>query len=111
MIFPDDENGDVLRRMAVSDFPFSKFHDVDFFALFARNEDAAFVAKQFIADHEAGNPLVAVKTVPHEAGRTELRIVKSMLVTHESVTAFENLLADRCARFDSQLDGWGVMQD
>ena len=111
MIFPDDENGDVLRRMADSDFPFSQPHDVDFFALFARNDDAAFVAKQFIADHKAGNRVAAVKTSAHESGGTELKIVKSMLVTHENVSAFETLLAERCARFDSKLDGWGVMQD
>ena len=111
MQFPDDENGDVLRRMHASGFDFGQPHDVDFFALFAKNEDATVVAKQFIADHETGDPLVSVKTASHDSGRTELAIVKSMLVTHENVTAFENLLADRCASFDGKLDGWGVMQD
>ena len=111
MTFPDDENGDVFRRMEASAFDFSRPHNVDFFAIFPTMREANEVAKQFIADHHAGAPLVSVKTRPSEKGVTELMIVKSMLVTHEDVTNFENLLGRRVAQHDGCLDGWGVMQE
>ena len=62
MSFPDDENGDVLRRMEASAFDFSMPHNVDFFAVFRTEEMADVVAEQFVADHHAGDTLVAVDT-------------------------------------------------
>ena len=44
MQFPDDENGDVLRRMAASGFDFGRAHDVDFYAVFGEQANAALVA-------------------------------------------------------------------
>jgi hypothetical protein len=108
--FPDDENGDVLRRMAASHFNFDVPHDVDFFALFSRGEDAATVAKLLIADAQ-NQSLAAVKTSEADRGGTELKVVKRMFVTHENVTAFELLLGRVCTRHGGELDGWGVMQD
>ena len=110
MHFPGDENGDVLRRMASSGFDFNQPHDVEFFAVFRTEEDARAVAKLFVSDHLAGDRLVAVDTAPHHVGGMELKIVKSMLVTHENVTALEKLLEERASRFDSYMDGWGVLQ-
>ena len=111
MQFPNDVNGDVFRRMAASGFDFGRAHDVEFFAVFRTEEDADRVAKEFVADHNAGDRLVAVDTAPHERGGMELKIVKSMMLTHESVTAFETLLAERSGKYDSYMDGWGVLQD
>ena len=111
MTFPDDENGDVLRRMEASAFDFSRPHNVDFFAIFRTKEIADVVAKQFVADHNAGERLVSIETRPSDKGGMELMIVKSMLVTYENVTNFENLLAQRVAQHDGYLDGWGVMQE
>jgi hypothetical protein len=34
-----------------------------------------------------------------------------MIVTYEDVSRFEETLAERVARVDGYLDGWGVMQD
>jgi hypothetical protein len=109
--FPDDENGDVLRRMADSDFPFEQPHDVDFYAVFPSHDDANLVARQLIGGHDAGERLAAVKTAPHHRAGTELKVVKTMLVTHENVTAFETRLADLCRTHGGKLDGWGVLQD
>lgn len=110
MSFPDDENGDVFRRMEASCFNFSIPHNVDFFAVLPNMEEADAVAKQFIAGHDAGEPIVSVETCPGEKG-AELTIVKAMLVTYENVTQFEKLLARRVARHDGYVDGWGVMQE
>jgi hypothetical protein len=111
MSFPNDENGDVFRRMEASAFDFSIPHNVDFFAVFPTMQEADAVAKQFIADHHAGALLVSVETYPSEKGGTELMVVKEMLVTHENVTRFEKLLAQRAEKHDGYVDGWGVMQE
>jgi hypothetical protein len=111
MQFPDDENGDVLRRMAASGFPFDKPHEVDFFAVFPTMEAANTVARQYMADHHAGATMAGVETGPHHRAGAELKLVKTMLVTHENVTAFEGLLAERSRQVGGELDGWGVLQD
>lgn len=111
MQFPDDTNGEVFKRMASSGFDFGPPHDVEFFAVFRTKEDADRVAQEYVADHRAGDTLVAVDTQPHDVGGMELKIVKSMLVSHENVTAFEKLLAERSGKYDGYMDGWGILQD
>jgi len=108
--FPNDENGDVLRRMAASGFAFGQPHDVDFFAIFPRKDDAMRVAKLLAAADRTDNSLTAIAD-SHQSGQTELKIVRNMLVTHENVTAFEAFLGELCAGHGGALDGWGVLQD
>lgn len=110
MDFPDDLNGDVFRRMQASNFDFSVAHDVEFFAVFRTEAEADAVAGEFLADHQAGDRLKAIETRPASAGGMELFLVKAMLVSYENVTAFERRLAQRVAKHDGYLDGWGVLQ-
>ena len=110
MQFPDDENGDVLRRMQTSGFNFSVPHDVEFFAVFRTEREADVVARQFVADRSGGESFVSIETRPAERGGMELVLVKSMLVTHESISAFESRLAERVSQHDGYMDGWGVLQ-
>ncbi len=108
--FPFDSNGDVFRRMQASGFDFSKPHDVEFFAVFRTEAEADEVAQLYLADHKAGERLVNIETRPAESGGMELELVKSMLLTHGAVTAFESVLRERVATRDGYLDGWGVLQ-
>jgi hypothetical protein len=108
--YPDDINGNVLRRMQASNFDFTKPHDVEFFAVFRTEEAAASVAKEYVADRKAGDRIVNIETRPAESGGMELELVKHMIVTHEAVTEFEQRLAERVARHDGYLDCWGVFQ-
>ncbi|OYY73220.1 MAG: hypothetical protein B7Y40_10420 [Gammaproteobacteria bacterium 28-57-27] len=111
MHFPNDENGDVLRRMEASGFDFSVPHDVEFFAVFRTEAEADTVARQFVADRTGGDPVVAIETQPAERGGMELMVVKSMVVTYENVSAFEQRLAQRVSQHDGYMDGWGVLQE
>ena len=111
MQFPNDENGDVLRRMAASGFDFNQVHDVDFFALFRVKEDAALVARQLLEADRSEKSLTSVTTETHQDGATELKIVRTMLVTHDRITRFERYLGEICGSHGGELDGWGVMQD
>ena len=108
--FPNDANGDVLRRMQSSGFDFTKPHDVEFFAVFRTEKMADSVAMEFVADSKAGDKYKAINTKPATRGGMELRLVKSMLVTYENVTAVERKLAKRVSKHDGYMDGWGVFQ-
>ncbi len=110
MNYPNDENGDVFRRMRDSGFDFTKPHDVEFFAVFRTEEAADAVAFEFVADRKAGESLVNIETRPAESGGMELELVKRMIVTYEAVTEFEKRLANRVSKHDAYMDGWGVLQ-
>lgn len=110
MAYPDDENGDVFRRMDRHGFDFSKEHVVDFHAVMATEEEADKVARMFLADHKSGQKLEKIETKAHEIGGMRLNLAKKMFVTYESVAEFESLLAERVSQFEGYLDGWGVMQ-
>lgn len=111
MDYPTDANGDVFRRLESHGFDFKSPHDVEFFAVFPDEEAADKVAKQYVADHHAGEKLANVETKPARDGGMELVVVKSMLVTYENVSGFEDKLANRVAAAGGRLDGWGVMQE
>ena len=111
LVYPDDVNGDVFRRMRAANFDFTEPHDVEFFAVFSTEEGADSVAMEYAADHKAGDHLVNIETRPAESGGMELELVKRMILTHEAVTEFEQRLAARVAKHDGYLDGWGVVQE
>lgn len=111
MQFPQDVNGDVFRRMQKSGFDFLKPHDVEFFAVFRTEGEADAVAKQYLADHKAGQRLVNIETRPARRGGMELLLVKKMLLTYEGIVDFERMLQERVSACDGYLDGWGVLQD
>ena len=50
MTFPDDENGDVLRRMQADGFDFTQPHNIEFFAIFPTEEDADELSGDAIAE-------------------------------------------------------------
>jgi hypothetical protein len=109
--FPNDKNGDVLRRMAASGFDFSVAYHIEFFAMFCSKEDATLAARQLVEVDRADNLLASVTTDPLQGGATELKIVRNMLVTHAGIASVERQLGGICARYGGELDGWGVMQD
>ena len=111
MEFPKDATGDVLRRMHASGFDFGSEHPIEFFAVFPTEEAADTVAKQYLAEHKAGDKLVNIETQPAESGGMELILAKRMLATHENISAFEKKLAERSAGAGGRADGWGVMQE
>lgn len=110
MEFPDDDNGDVFRRMHDAGFDFTRPHDVEFFAVFRTEATADRVAMLYVADRGNGEPLVNIETRPGHSGGMELELVRRMRVTHADVTAFEQRLNERALAHDGRLDGWGVLQ-
>jgi hypothetical protein len=111
MKYPDDINGDVFRRMEENGLDFSVEHVVDFYSVFATEEEADLIARMYLADHKSGDELAKIETKPHAKGGMELTLSKRMLVTYEAVTKFEAELLRRLTRVDGYLDGWGVFQE
>ena len=111
MSYPENANGDVLRRMEESGFDFSVEHVVDFFAVFATEAEADQIARLYLADHKAGDTFKNIETRPRDEGGIELTLSKQMLVTYERITAFEHKLAERMSTVEGAMDGWGVLQE
>jgi hypothetical protein len=53
-MYPDDVNGDVFRRLEEDNFDFSIEYPVDFYAIYATEEEADLVAKQYAKDWNGG---------------------------------------------------------
>jgi hypothetical protein len=111
MQFPDDDNGDVLRRMEKHEFDFSREHEIEFFAVFATEEEAKQIGELYLADHQSGEKTTNIETTPNEEGGMALILAKIMFPTHENITSFEEKLAERVSTVEGYLDGWGVLQD
>lgn len=106
--YPEDTNGDVFRRLEEQNFDFSKKHNVEFFAVFATEEEADQIAKQYVEDWNSGTNFINIETRPHEVGGMELELVIEMEVTYENIVAFENKLEERVSKVEGYLDGWGL---
>ncbi|MBW2942467.1 ribonuclease E inhibitor RraB [Zhongshania aquimaris] len=108
-MYPNDVNGDVFRRLEEDNFDFSIEHPVDFYAIYATEEEADLVAKQYATDWKRGQQFKNIETRPSEKGGMELELVPIMKVTYENIVAFEKTLAERTAKVNGYLDGWGVL--
>jgi hypothetical protein len=107
-MYPDDVNGDVFRRLEEANFDFSIEHPVDFYAIYATEEEADLVARQYATDWRRGKQFKNIETRPSEKGGMELELVPIMMVTYKNIVDFEKTLAERTAKVNGYLDGWGV---
>jgi len=90
-------------------FDFSKPAAIEFFALLPSEDAAGAVARQYVADHVKDDSITKIVTRRTDDGEHELEIVKFMHATHENITEFEQVLANRVEAVGGCLDGWGVM--
>lgn len=106
--FPDDENGDVLRRMAAQGIDLSSPRIIDFEHCFP-NEEAA---RRFLAAIE-GTVLEAKIFGPDsgDAAEWEVQCRERMVPTHSAITDTEHRLAGIAASFGGYSDGWGSMSN
>ncbi len=110
MEYPRDTTGDVFRRLEEHKFNFDVPHDVEFFAVFPTEAAADAVAKQYVADHKAGNVFTNIETKPRDKGGMQLIVAKRMKLTYESVEKCEKQLDERASAQGGRSDGWEVMQ-
>ena len=106
MKYPDDANGDVLRRMEESGDDLTRPRDVEFTVVFP-NEHSA---KQF-ADHVSALGFTAsvelIGTV--EDFPWDVIVVKHMVPSHDQIGAVEDSLQQAADIFGGHNDGWGCL--
>lgn len=103
--FPNDENGDMLRRMQEDGDDLSQPRMMDFcFAFPQRKQALAFT--ELVDDRD-----LKVCISYYEERETWQAIVqRHMIPTHQDITALEKRLADEAESVGGESDGWGCMQ-
>jgi hypothetical protein len=106
-IFPDDENGDVFRRIQASG-DFTAHREVDFVVVFPDQTSAERFAAQVrsLCDATAVEETHTALDFPWD-----VRVTRKMELTHQEVTDFENLLAQIADSFGGHNDGWGCLSN
>jgi hypothetical protein len=106
VVHPNDDNGDVLRRLEAQGDDLSLPRDVDFNVVFPDEARATDFAHRFRRDGYRATVRFAnvVKTHPWEA-----LIVKNMIPTHTGITDFERELQDVADALGGYNDGWGCI--
>src|SRR5262245_19167201 len=103
--FPNDENGQVLRRMQRSGDDLARPRNIEFHFLFqARSQAIAFVER--VTDESL---TLAIRRY-EKRNMWECTATKHMLRTDAGVTALENYLCEMAQPLEGVPDGWGCFQ-
>lgn len=106
MTYPDDANGDALRRMQEAGDNLTRPRDVEFTVVFPTEN----TAKQF-ADHVCALGYAAsvelTRTV--EDCPWDVIVVKHMVPSYEEIGAVEEWLQRAADTFGGRNDGWGCL--
>jgi Regulator of ribonuclease activity B len=104
--FPNDVNGDVLRRMQEHGVDFTQPRHIDFVVAFP-SEDAAEAFAQEI--RELGHSISIARSDCVPELPWDARIERTMIPSHAEITEFESTLTDLAERFGGRNDGWGLL--
>jgi hypothetical protein len=102
MDFPNDENGDVLRRMEKNGDNLKVARNIDFYFKFHDMSAAQdFVRKEI--DSRDGFTYKLSKIGAY----IDVVVIKEMIPTYDNVTATESDLGDAAICYGGEPDGWG----
>jgi hypothetical protein len=105
--FPNDENGDVLRRMQASGDNLEKPRDIDFNFVFEKEADAnGFCA----AVRKLGFERVRCKFFEQKK-MWDVRVIVFLMPTHVEITQTELKLDTLSREFCGRADGWGCLAE
>lgn len=94
----------VLRHMKEGGFDFSRFHPIEFYAVFPDETRARRAAAKFRG--ESLNTQVS----PREDGGWDLQLSKVMYATQNGIGDFEQDFQTAILPLDGEVEGWGVKQ-
>lgn len=108
MKYPNDANGDALRRMEAGGDDLSRPRDIEFTVIFpSENTAKQFVNYIMALGYAASAELSGtVETLPWD-----VVVVKHMIPSHQEIGAFEDLLQRVAHDFGGQNDGWGCFSE
>lgn len=105
--FPDDENGDVLRRMRASGDDLAGARDIEFTVVFSTREAVQEFGDYF---HSLGYRISAEESGCVEGLPWDVVVVNHMLPTHSGITEFERELQKIAEPLGGRNDGWGCFE-
>jgi hypothetical protein len=108
--FPDDENGDVLRRMAADGIDLVSPRVVDFEHCFP-DEQAARAFHAAVLDSVLEARVIAPDPEDDDERGWEVQCRARMIPTHAAITRTESRLAAVAEVFEGFPDGWGFLSN
>jgi len=103
--FPDDENGDVLRRMQHGGDDLTQPRIIDFCFAFAERRQALAFA-EVVDDRD----LEVCISYYEERDMWQAIVKRYMIPTHRDITALESSLTAHAESVGGDADGWGCMK-
>jgi hypothetical protein len=104
--YQEDISSSVLRRMKEGGFDFSRFHPIEFYAIFPDEERARRAAGKFHRG-ESLNAQVSVR----DDGAWALELSKVMYATYDDIGDFEQGFEAVVEPLGGIIEGWGVKQE
>ena len=104
MEFPDDENGDVLRRLVSAGVDLSKPRDIDFVVVFREEYAAQAFAGQI---RDLGHNVLVERTDTASGLPWDARVIRHMVPDHAAIRRFEEQLEKLASPHGGRNDGWG----
>ena len=104
--YQEDISSSVLRRMKEGGFDFSRFHPIEFYAIFPDEERARRAAGHFYRG-ESLNAQISVR----DDGAWALELSKVMYATYDDIGDFEQCFEAVVEPLGGIIEGWGVKQE
>lgn len=106
MNIPNDDNGDVLRRMLSHGDDLSKPRDIDFNHVFQSERDASIFCE---ASKRIGFDRMSYRYW-EEGSAWDVLVKIFMIPSHSEITEIELTLDTLAKKFGGRADGWGCLQ-
>lgn len=108
MVFPNDVNGDVLKRMYDSGMDLSMPYNIDFYHFFEKKRNAILMYSYI--KKNSMNIQVEISENEGKQGWDVCCTLK-LLPTHQNITNTELFYDELAKKFNGYGDGWGVLQE
>jgi hypothetical protein len=106
--FPDDDNGDALRRLQAAGDDLSRSRNIEFTVVFPTQVSAERFAEHFRVLGYATS-IDPTETVPDNPW--DVVVVKHMEASHAEIGGFEDLLESVAHPLGGRNDGWGCFSE
>ena len=104
MEFPNDDNGDLHRRLKEDGDDLSKPRDIDFTVVFPEETAAHAFADEI---RLLGYQVEVERTATAERLPWDPRVLRNMVPTHEAISEFQGRLEQAASQRGGRNDRWG----
>lgn len=108
MQFPNDDNGQILSEMHQAGIDLSQMHNVDFFILFEKKDDAEKFQVLMQSDELA--PSITIQKCK-DTGVWEALTTVKMVPEHSLISTTEDYLESLANPVNGYGDGWGILAE